>query len=157
MIHFFVCPGRRWKLTATSPVRPLGTARPSLRRTSWNHPHLFHESSASIHGIICNDSSYQRQIYGLYLGYATISMQSGWQSSFLKGWPSHLPLQAASRDGGAVLAFAVRRNDEERRRTGNPLRAAFVRMSHPDRRSMRISDSIMLGSGLEILICWAFG
>ncbi len=22
---------------------------------------------------------------------------------------------------------------------------------------MRISDSIMLGSGLEILICWAFG
>ena len=55
-------------------------------------------------------------------------MQSDWQSSFLKGWPSHLTLQAASRDGGAVLAFAVRRNDEERRRTGNPLRAAFVRM-----------------------------
>lgn len=157
MIHFFVCPGRRWKLTATSPVRPLGTAMPSLRRTSWNHPHLFHESSVSIHGIIGNDSSYQRQIYGLYLGYATIFMQSGWQSSFLKGWPSHLPLQAASRDGGTVRAFAVRRNDEERRRTGNPLRAAFVRMSHPDRRSMRISDSIMLGSGLEILICWAFG
>ena len=133
MIHFFVCPGRRWKLTATSPVRPLGTARPSLRRTSWNHPHLFHESSASIHGIIGNDSSYRRQIYGLYLGYATISMQSGWQSSFLKGWPSHLPLQAASKDGGAVRAFAVRRNDERRRRIGNPYTLSLW-MGHPKER-----------------------